>query len=236
VAAANPRTVVVLESGGPDLTPWRRQIGALVEAWYPGGPGAIGVAHVLFGDTDPGGRLPVTFPASPGQIPTAGDVGKYPGVGFTTYYREGVLVGYRWYDAKHETPAFPFGFGLSYTRFRFSGLRVTRAPGADRVLVRVTVLNTGRRRGWAVPELYVHVRAPDGLEEPPWQLKGFAKVLLPPGGERTVAIPLGARSFSYWDTTGQRWRVQPGCDPIMVGDSSRDPLLRGAIDPSSGSC
>jgi hypothetical protein len=118
VAQANPRTVVVLESGGPDLTPWRNQVGALLEAWYPGGPGGQAVADVLFGKTDPGGRLPVTFPASAGQLPTTGDdPAAYPGIGTDVYYNEGVLVGYRWHDAKGEQPAFPFGYGLSYTRF-----------------------------------------------------------------------------------------------------------------------
>jgi len=235
VSAANRRTVVVLESGGADLTPWRSRIGALVEAWYPGGPGAIGVAHVLFGDTDPGGRLPITFPASPGQIPTAGDEAKYPGIGDNTYYKEGVLVGYRWYDAKREVPAYPFGFGLSYTSFRFSGLRISRR-GAARFTVRLTVTNTGRRPGWAVPELYVHIPVPGGLVQPPWQLKGFAKLWTAPGARRIVTITLDPRSFSYWDTVAQRWRIAPGCDEVAIGSSSRRLVLRGGIGLGGGRC
>jgi beta-glucosidase len=236
VARANRHTVVVLESGGPDLTPWRSRVAGLVEAWYPGGPGAIAVARVLFGDSDPGGRLPVTFPASPSQIPTAGDPMKYPGVGNNTYYKEGVLVGYRWYDAKHERPAYPFGFGLSFTSFRFSRLRIARLAGTGRYAVRLTVSNVGRRRGWVVPELYVHVRAPRGLVEPPFQLKGFAKVSLAPRERRTVTIQLDRRSFSYWNSAAQRWLVQPGCDPIAVGSSSRALVLRGRIGLGGARC
>ncbi len=229
VAAANRRTVVVLESGGPDLTPWRNRVAGLLEAWYPGGPGAIGVAHVLFGDVDPGGRLPVTFPADPGQIPTAGNMRWYPGIANQTTYGEGVLVGYRWYDATGERPAYPFGFGLSYTSFHFSGLRVSGARG--RWVARVTVRNVRRRTGWAVPELYVHIPAPAGLIQPPDQLKGFSKVALRPGQRRTVSIVLGPRSFSYWDTAAQQWRVASGCDTVMVGSSSRSLPLRARVCP-----
>jgi beta-glucosidase len=237
VAAANPRTAVVLESGGPDLTPWRNRVGALLETWYPGGPGGAAVAGVLFGDADPGGRLPVTFPASAGQIPTAGTPAQYPGIGPVTDYSEGVLVGYRWYDAQHEQPAYPFGFGLSYTSFRLSHLRVHRRPGAgdaDTVAVRVT--NTGARRGWAVPEVYVAVPAPAGLTEPPDQLKGFAKLSLAPHQTRTATIALDAGSFSYWSTGVQNWSIQPGCDTILVGTSSRNLPLHTAVAQAGGGC
>jgi beta-glucosidase len=237
VAAANPRTIVVLEGGGPDLTPWRGKVAALLEAWYPGGPGSTGVAHVLFGDVDPGGRLPVTFPASIDQLPTAGDPGKYPGIGFQTYYSEGVLVGYRWYDAMREQPAYPFGFGLSYTSFRFSDLRITRVRGkALRYLVRVTVTNAGHRRGWAVAELYIHVPAPAGLVTAPRQLRGFAKRSLAPGERRTVTIPLDARSFSYWSSRTQSWRIAAGCDELSVGSSSRDLPLHAVLGQGTARC
>ncbi len=221
VAAANPRTVVVLESGGPDLTPWRGKVGALVEAWYPGGPGGQAVADVLFGRTDPGGRLPVTFPDNEGQIPTAGDPAKYPGLGIDVYYKEGVLVGYRWYAAHHEQPAFPFGYGLSYTRFRFSRLAIKRVRGQhDRFRVTLTVSNRGRRRGWAVPELYVSIPSAPGRIEPPLALAGFTKLSLAPHKHRRLSIMLGSRAFSYWDTSTQAWRVAAGCDQIAVGSSA----------------
>jgi beta-glucosidase len=230
VARANPRTVVVLESGGPDLTPWRSQVGALLEAWYPGGPGGQAVADVLFGKSDPGGRLPVTFPADPSQIPTAGDPAKYPGIGLDVYYKEGVLVGYRWYDAHGERPAFPFGYGLSYTRFRFGRLKVRRL-GAHRYRVTVRVTNVGRRTGSAVAELYVGIPGSVSLIEPPKQLKGYSKLSLKPHRHRTVTMTLDASSFSYWDTSAQSWRIAPGCDTIMVGSSSRELPLRHRVCP-----
>jgi beta-glucosidase len=230
VTQANPHTVVVLESGGPDLTPWRAQVGALLEAWYPGGPGGQAVADVLFGKADPGGRLPVTFPASADQIPTAGDPAKYPGIGLNVYYKEGVLVGYRWYDAHSEQPAFPFGYGLSYTHFRFAKLRV-RGLGRDRYRVTLRVTNSGRRSGWAVVELYVGIPDSSGLLEPPKQLKAFAKLYLRPRRHRTATMTVGAGAFSYWDTAAESWRVAPGCDTLMVGSSSRVLPLRHAVCP-----
>src|SRR4051794_640850 len=162
VAAAQPNTIVVLETGGPVLTPWRDKVKGLLEAWYPGERGGTAIARVLFGDADPAGRLPATFPAAEDQEPTAGDPDKYPGNGLDVHYKEGVFVGYRWFDAHGFQPAFPFGFGLSYTRFRFSGLRVAGRR------VSATVTNAGRRPGIAVPQLYLGSPAPG---EPPWQLR-----------------------------------------------------------------
>ena len=132
VAAANRHTVVVLETGGPVLTPWRGQVAGLLEAWYPGERGGPAIARVLFGDIDPSGRLPATFPNAEADTPTSGDPEKYPGVNDNVYYKEGLLVGYRWYDAHRLAPAFPFGFGLSYTRFRYSGLRLLRPKRGQR--------------------------------------------------------------------------------------------------------
>ena len=237
VAAANPRTVVVLESGGPDLTPWRHRVGALVEAWYPGGPGGRAVARVLFGQASPGGRLPVTFPAAAEQIPTFGSPAAYPGVANQVYYKEGVLVGYRWYDAKRERPAYPFGFGLSYTSFWMGQLRVGRSHGgAGTFRVSLTVTNTGRRAGWAVPEVYAHVLAPAGLTAPPVQLKGFAKLWLRPGQGRVATISLDARSLSYWNTVAQAWKVQPGCFTIFAGSSSASLPLHQTISRGGARC
>ncbi len=229
VAAANPRTVVVLETGAPVLTPWRGAVAAILEAWYPGSAGGAAIARVLFGDADPGGRLPVTFPARESQLSTTGDPEAYPGVNETVRYKEGVLVGYRWFDAKRMEPAFPFGFGLSYTRFRFSDLRVRGRS------VEVTVTNAGRRRGVAVPQLYVEIPARPGLAQPPRQLKGFAKVRLAPGRSARVRFPLAARTFSWWDPRRDRWTVAPGCHRVLVGSSSRDLPLRACADPPASS-
>ena len=130
VAAANPKTVVVIVSGGPVLTPWSKRVARVLEAWYPGSEGGSAIARVLFGKVDASGRLPVTFPKSEADLPTAGDENAYPGVNDVVVYDEGLFVGYRHYDKNRIKPAFPFGHGLSYTRFRFSDLRVKRAGSA----------------------------------------------------------------------------------------------------------
>jgi len=224
VAAANPNTIVVLETGGPVLTPWRDRVKGLLEAWYPGQEGPA-IARVLFGDADPGGRLPATFPASEADEPTAGDPQKYPGVAETVTYKEGVLVGYRWFDAKRLQPAFPFGFGRSYTSFAYRRLRI--APRAGELTVAATVTNTGRRAGVAVPQLYLGLPSPGpGVVQPPRQLRGFAKLRLRPGQSRRVRFGVDRRALSYWDTGAGGWRVAPGCYHVMVGSSSRNLPLR----------
>ena len=254
IAAANPHTAVVLETGAPVLTPWRESVGALLEAWYPGEDGGSAIARVLFGDADPGGRLPATFPKSEADLPTApGGMAQYPGTVnpeencrvhtsvpcpyYQEYYSEGVLEGYRWYDKQRIEPAFPFGFGLSYTRFRFSELAVTAGAGPEpSATVVVTVANTGARTGWAVPELYLGLPALPGVAQPPNQLKGFAKVQLAPGESERVSMPLDTRAFSYWSDAANGWRVAAGCVKVRVGDSSRHLPLRGRLAVGGGAC
>jgi beta-glucosidase len=244
VAAANPRTIAVLETGAPVLTPWRGSLAALLEAWYPGQDGGTAIAHVLFGDVDPGGRLPATFPRSAADLPTAaGGEAAYPGVLaspgqpglWQETYGEGVMVGYRSYDMRGVAPAFPFGFGLSYTSFRFRRLRVwVGRRGA--VHVRVTVKNSGGRAGWAVPELYVGLPSLPGVPEPPEQLRGFAKLNLGPGRSRRATFTLEARAFSYWSDTADAWAVAPGCDTISVGSSSRSLPLSAVVSQRRARC
>jgi beta-glucosidase len=226
VAAANPRTVVVLNTSGPVLMPWAGRVAGVLEAWYPGQEDGNAIASVLFGDVDPAGRLPMTFPADERQGP-AKTPAEYPGDGAAVHYDEGVLVGYRWYDAKGEKPLFPFGHGLSYTTFRYGDLQASR----DAVRVRVT--NTGRRAGTEVAQLYLGL--PASADEPPSRLKGFQKVRLSPGQTATVTFRLDARALSAWDGT---WRVRPGIYKVAVGSSSRDiratgrftvPRQRGSI-------
>jgi beta-glucosidase len=236
VAATNRRTVVVLESGGPDLTPWRGSVAALLEAWYPGERGGPAIARALFGDVDPSGRLPATFPASQNDIPTAGDPQKYPGVGQEVHYKEGVFVGYRWYDLQRSQPAFPFGFGLSYTRFALKGLRITRGGRGALVTVRVRVKNVGRRRGTAVPELYLGLPSLPGAPEPLRQLKGFARVSVAPGRSRVATIGLGPRELSYWDVAANGWRIARGCTRVTVASSERDAGLHGTIAQGGARC
>jgi beta-glucosidase len=220
VAAAQKKTIVVLETGAPVLTPWRAQVPAILEAWYPGQEGGTAIARVLFGDVNPAGRLPATFPADASQLPTAGDPMKYPGVAEEENYSEGVFVGYKWYDAHNFTPAFPFGYGLSYTTFRYGSLHVSATRGANRVATAtIDVTNTGRRAGLAVPELYISKPATSALPQPPRQLVGYDSVNVPAGRTVRVSFPLNDRSFATWDSTG--WRVLPGCYHLSAGSSSR---------------
>jgi hypothetical protein len=212
------------------LTPWRDKVAGLLEAWYPGEEGGTAIARVLFGDVDPGGRLPATFPVREADEPVAGDPEKYPGVNETVQYKEGVLVGYRWFDEKGLDVAYPFGHGLSYTTFAYSGLRA----GPDGVSV--TVTNTGRRAGTDVPQLYLGFPDTKDAPEPPRQLKGFEKVSLEPGASRTVRFALDARSFSHWDTAANDWAITPGCYDVLVGASSRDVREQGVIAQGGAAC
>jgi beta-glucosidase len=221
VARANPHTVVVINAGAPVAMPWLGTVSAVVDAWYPGESNGTALASVLFGATDPSGHLPVTFPASLSQVP-AHTKAQFPGVNGKVHYTEGIDVGYRWYDAKHLTPMFPFGFGLSYTSFRFSHLRIA-APGHHGHLgvgVRVTarVTNTGQRAGSDVVQLYLSDPAVAG--EPPRQLKGFAKVTLRPGQSKEVRFTLDRHDLSYYSDAANAWVVAPGAFGVFVGDSS----------------
>ncbi|RFU42558.1 glycosyl hydrolase [Actinomadura logoneensis] len=223
VAAANPNTVVVLQTGGPVLTPWAAKVRGIVESWYAGGHGGTAIARVLYGDVDPGGRLPVTFPATESQAPVSGNKAQYPGVGDIVRYTEELLVGYRHYDAKGYAPRFPFGYGLSYTSFTFTGLKMSRTG------VSVTVTNTGKRRGYAVPQLYLGLPSSKAVPEPAKQLKGFGKVSLAPGASARVTFPLDARAFSYWNSATHTWQQAKGCTKVMVGSSSRSIALTGNL-------
>jgi len=236
VAAANRRTIVVLETAGPVLTPWRQRVGAILEAWYPGSAAGEAIARVLFGDVDPGGRLPATFPRRERDLPTAGDRRRYPGVNEVVRYSEGVLVGYRWFDERGIRPAYPFGHGLSYTRFALRNLGVRRARGGVGATVSVTVVNRGSRAGTAVPQVYVGLPGARGRVQPPRQLKGYQSLDLRRGQARRVTFRLDRRAFSYWDTRRHRWEVAPGCYRIQVGQSSRDIDARGALALRGASC
>jgi beta-glucosidase len=237
VAAANPRTVVVLNTGGPVLMPWLDRVAGVLEAWYPGEEAGNAAAAVLFGDTDPAGRLPITFPRSLADTP-ANTAAQYPGVDGVATYSEGLDVGYRHYDANGVTPLFPFGYGLSYSTFRLSHLQVLAARRGP-VLVSVEVANTGRRAGSQVVQVYVggaDGAGPVGPGQlaPPRQLAGFAKVSLAPGQHRRVLVALLPRAFAHWDTAGQRWLVAPGSYPVSVGTSSRDLPLTAPVRRSGG--
>jgi beta-glucosidase len=216
VADANPHTVVVLNTSSAITMPWLDKVGAVVEAWYPGQTSGTALAHVLFGDVNPSGKLPVTFPASDAQTP-ARNIVEYPGDGSDVYYSEGLLVGYRWYDAMNQTPLFPFGYGLSYTSFRISNLSVSQRHG--QIVATVTVTNTGSRAGADVAQLYVS--SPASAHEPPRQLKAYTKVILGPGQSQRVQLTLDVASLASWDNPSTGWTVHKGTYRAYVGDSSR---------------
>jgi beta-glucosidase len=228
VAAANPRTIVVLNTGGPVLMPWANKVAAVLEAWYPGQESGDAIAAVLYGDVNPCGRLPVTFPADSQRAP-ATSAAAFPGDGTTVTYDEGLLVGYRWFDAKNERPLYPFGHGLSYTTFKYDSLQASTAgSGQARVVtVHTHVTNTGRRKGAEIVQLYVAF--PPEAGEPPRQLKGFQKVTLDPGASQDVAFTLDARALSIWSEEKKDWVVLPGAYGIAVGSSSRDVRLQTRV-------
>jgi beta-glucosidase len=217
VAAANPHTVVVIDAGAPVAMPWLDKVAAVVDAWYPGQTSGTALASVLFGRTDPGGHLPVTFPTSLSQVPAASPA-QFPGNGSEVLYSEGVDVGYRWYDTNGETPLFPFGYGLSYTTFAFSGLRISRASvnGTSDVRVSARITNTGSRAGSDVAQLYIG--DPRSAGEPARQLAGFTRVTLAPGQSAPVSFTLSPQQLSWWDSTG--WTESTGTYRVYVGDSS----------------
>ena len=221
-AAANPNTVVVVDAGAPVAMPWLKDVKAVLQPFYSGTENGNAIAEVLYGEADPSGKLPQTFPKKVGDAPLQSQQ-QYPGKDGKAVYSEGLQVGYRWFDSAGVEPLFPFGYGLSYTSFAFSGLETeTRADGAR---VRFTVTNTGKRFGADVGQVYV--RFPASAGEPPKQLKGFRKVALEPGESSTVTLDLGSRAFSVWDTARHGWVIPKGDFKIMVGDSSRDlPLQR----------
>ena len=227
VAAANPHTIVVVDSGAPVLMPWIDTVPAALEAWYPGEEDGNALASILFGDVNPSGKLPVTFPRTETQTPVA-TPDRWPGVNGTAHYSEGLQVGYRWYDAQNQDPLFPFGFGLSYTTFAFRHLTVTPVlvPGGF-VKVGVDVTNTGTRAGTEVAQVYVTDPATAG--EPPRQLKGFQKVTLQPGQTRHLMFTLDERAFSVWDATAQQWTTVVGRYRVSVGDSSRNLPLSARV-------
>jgi beta-glucosidase len=220
VAAANPRTVVVLETGGPVTMPWLADVAGVLEAWYPGTSGGAAIAGVLFGDVNPSGHLPATFPASEAQLPRPVLDG-FPDVAdrrFETDYREGAAVGYKWFDLKGLKPLFPFGYGLSYADFTLAGLA---AEVKDGILhAAFTVTNTGKVAGKAVAQVYV---APVGAHwEAPKRLAGFVKVDVQPGAGVRSAVTVDPRLLAVFDATAKTWNVAAGDYRVILAASAAD--------------
>lgn len=220
VVAANPNTVVVLQTGGPVEMPWLSDVPAVLQAWYPGQEVGNAIADMLFGDAEPSGRLPQTFPLRWSDNPTqSNDLEVYPGTNGNVRYAEGVFIGYRHYDAKGITPMFPFGHGLGYTSFEISGIE-TRESDAG-LTVDVFVQNTGSRKGSTVIQLYVgDVQA--SVSRPEKELKGFRKISLPAGEAATVSIDLNPRDFAFFDVDAGLWRVEEGEFTLSAGFSATD--------------
>ncbi|HEY2697391.1 MAG TPA: glycoside hydrolase family 3 C-terminal domain-containing protein [Pseudonocardiaceae bacterium] len=231
VAAVNPNTIVVLNTGSAVTMPWLNSVAGVFESWYPGQQDGTAMAALLFGDVNPSGKLPVTFPKSLSDVP-ASTTAQWPGQNGQVQYSEGVDVGYRWYQAKNIAPLFQFGFGLSYTSFGFSNLHVSAMGANGTATVTATVTNTGSKAGADVAQLYVGDPATTG--EPPSQLKGFQRVNLQPGASGTVSFPVTLHDLAYWNTSSNGWTTPTGNYQIMVGDSST-PQLSGTLSVTSTS-
>jgi len=225
VAAANPNTVVLLQTGGPVLMPWLDEVPAVLQAWFPGQEAGDAIADVLTGVAEPGGRLPQTFPARQEDDPTHPETRdrQYPGEDGHVEYREGLYIGYRHVERAGLTPLFPFGFGLSYTTFALGEPRASAAAlrSGGTLTVSVPVTNTGAREGQAVVQLYVRdVEA--AVERPAKELKAFAKLTLEPGATGEAALTLDMRSLAYYDEARQAWVADAGDFELLIGTSSAD--------------
>jgi beta-glucosidase len=233
VEKANPHTIVVLNTGDPvTMSKWLDQTPALLDMWYGGQEGGRALAAVLFGDTNPSGKLPVSLPKKFEDSPA---YGHYPGENLKVDYAEGLYVGYRYYDTKNVEPQFPFGFGLSYTTFAYSDLVIMDDTtfNSNKLeqrgkLATVTVKNTGSRAGADVVQLYVHEEHAK-VDRPIHELKGFARVELAPGASKTVLFRLDRAAFSYWSPQKKGWVMDPGNFEVQVGTSSRDIRLTTPI-------
>src|SRR5580692_1430622 len=241
VAAANPHTIVVLETGSSATMPWAGDVSAIVEAWYAGSAGADALANVIFGDVNPSAKLPVTFPKSDADLPhrsivkpprestTHGEPDAWKKIAaglpaFQTTYDEGLKVGYKWYDAEHKQVLFPFGYGLSYTTYSYSDLRVT--PGKN-VRVNFTVTNTGNRAGAEIAQVYAAL--PAAAEEPPKRLVGWSKVKLNPGESKEVTVDFDQKYLSIFNVDQNTWQLIPGEYEFLVGDSSQSLPLKESV-------
>ncbi|HEX4308777.1 MAG TPA: glycoside hydrolase family 3 C-terminal domain-containing protein [Acidobacteriaceae bacterium] len=226
VAAVNPNTIVVLNTSQPVALPWVDQVKGVLEMWWPGDEGGWSTARLLLGKVSPAGRLPVTWGKKLTDYPATNP--RYPersrmGVNGKTTYSEGVNVGYRWFDKENVAPLFPFGFGLSYTKFNYSGLKI--APAADGGLdVAVQIRNSGAMDSDEVPQVYLGAPSeiPDGVQFPPRALAAMDRVAVPAGETKTVNLHVAERQLQYWSTNEQKWVTATSGRTVSVGGSSRD--------------
>jgi beta-glucosidase len=229
VAKANKNTIVVINAGGPVLmSRWLAQVPAVLDLWYGGQEGGNAIADVLFGDANPSGKLPVSFVKQWKDSPA---YGHYPGENLEVDYAEGIYVGYRYFDKQKIEPLFPFGYGLSYTKFDYSDLKVSPSklsPGQT-VEVSLRVHNSGSRSGAEVVQLYVH-EGHSSVDRPVQELKGFRRVDLAPGETKTVDFTLDRSAMAFYSTAKRDWTAEPGQFDVLVGASSRDIRLKSSFD------
>jgi beta-glucosidase len=234
VAAANPKTIVVMENGGPKVMPWLGNVSAVLEAWYPGQHGGEAIANILFGDVNPSGKLPMTFPASVYDMPrpniTTPPDSTTP---FSVDYNiDAFNTGYKWYDSQNLTPLFPFGFGLSYTTFAITNLQMTANTSTNPSFqVNFNLQNTGTRSGAEVAQVYLELPSSTGESK---RLVAWQKVSLTAGQQQNVVIQVNASDsahpLSYWDVGTHAWKVAPGTYTVDVGNSSRNYSKAGTFD------
>jgi beta-glucosidase len=238
VAAVNPNTIVVLNVSQPVAMPWLADVKAVLQMWWPGNEGGEATAKILIGEASPAGRLPFTWPRRLEDTPVGDPAHRErtaKGVGGKTTFSEGIFVGYRWFDAKKIKPLFPFGFGLSYSSFRWSGLKLLRT--ADGVDASMTVENAGHRTADEVVQLYIDKPAdrPAGAMFAESVLGGFERVHLAPGESKVVSVHLPLRVFQFWSAARTAWVTPPGRRAVRAGESSRDAILQGTITLSDDS-
>ena len=230
VARANKNTVVILTSGAPvSVTKWINRVPAVLETWFDGEFIGKAVTNILLGKDNPSGKLPITFPRSMKQEPLS--IQNYRQNDTLITYSEGLYMGYRYFDSKHIKPMFPFGYGLSYTTFKYSNLNLTQdtTGGKHRVEVSYTITNTGKRIGAEVSQIYVHERDPK-INRPFKELKGFNRIDLKPGESKRIHVTLNNDAFQYWDPQKSSWTMDPAVFDILVGSSSEHILLKGSVD------
>lgn len=229
IAAVNPNTIVTVTAGGSvDASRWIDHVAALLQNWYPGQEGGTGLSEVLFGDVNPSGRLPISWESKLSDNPSYAYYYPTPGT-LTVPYKDDIFVGYRGYEHNGVKPLFPFGYGLSYTTFKYSALDIQPGKSAGNYEVSFDVTNTGSRSGADVAQVYVSEDHPS-VPRPPQELKGFARVSLDPGQTRHVVVPLTPRSFTWFDEKSSSWHADAGSFTIHVSRSSADPQLEGKIN------
>jgi beta-glucosidase len=229
----NKNTIVALTAGGNvDANAWLDHVPAYIEMWYPGEQGGRALAEILFGEVNPSGRLPVTFEKYQEDNPSAANYYEEPGTK-RILYKEGIFVGYRGYEHNHTKPLFPFGYGLSYTTFKYTNLVISPNSGSALYTVSFDVTNTGTRVGADVAQVYVAASAPK-IPRPPKELKGFARVNLAPGETKHITVPLDVRAFAYYDVSTASWHADAGAYTILVGRSSEDITLQSPLSLSKG--